>query len=67
MAKGKKIKTKWKAGVCEVHWYALGDNNKRKIFFCGDCKAWLCKSCDKDVVLRMMAMVNRKIERTFKK
>lgn len=67
MAKGKKIKTKWKTGICEVHHYALDDNKKRKIFYCSDCDAWMCKSCDKDIVLRMMALINRRIERGLKK
>lgn len=67
MAEGKKINTKWKTGICEVHYYALDDKKKRRVFYCPDCDAWMYKSCNKDVVLRMMALINRKIERGLKK
>lgn len=66
MNKGKKIKTKWKTGICEVHYYGLGNNKKRKVFFCPDCSAFMCSDCSKNIVLRVIAMTNRSISKKLK-
>ena len=62
----KKNKIKWKTGVCEVERYTDGNTKKKKVFFCTDCRANMCGACSKDIAKRVMAMINRKIERTFK-
>ena len=66
MSKGKKIKMKWKNGTCEVEKYTDGNKKKKRVFFCTDCKANMCKPCSSNVVKRFMAMINRDIERMGK-
>ena len=63
MSKGKKIKMKWKTGVCEVEKYTTGNTKKKKVFFCTDCKANICKECSSKIVLRFMAMINRDLNK----
>lgn len=63
MYKGNKIKMKWRIGVCEVEKYTDGNEKKKRTFFCTDCKAWMCKSCSGDVLKRIIAMINRDIDR----
>lgn len=63
MKGGKKIKMKWKKGVCEVEKYSDGNKKKKNVFWCTDCNAWMCKKCSKDIVKRVMAMFNREFKK----
>ena len=64
MSNGKKIKMKWKnKGVCEVEKYTDGNTKKKRVFFCTDCSAWMCKPCSAKVLKRIMAMINRDLDK----
>lgn len=60
MANGKKIK--WKTGICEVEKYTDGNTKKKRVFFCTDCSAWMCKPCSANVLKRIIAMINRDLD-----
>lgn len=66
MSKGKKIKTKWKIGVCEIEKYTSGSIKSKKVFFCQDCKSWMCVPCSKKFALRIMAMINKDLSKKVK-
>jgi len=65
MSKGKKIKMKWKNGTCEVEKFTDGNKKKKKVFWCTDCNAWMCKKCSGDIVKRIFAMFNRDLNKKF--
>ena len=65
MPNGKKIKMKWKNGVCEVEKYTDGGTTKKRVFFCTDCQSWMCKKCSGNVVKRIMAMCNKNLNKKF--
>ena len=65
MSKGKKIKMKWRHGVCEVERYTDGNKKKKRVFFCSDCFAWMCKKCSGNVVKRVMAMISRDLQTEY--
>lgn len=60
---GKKNKLKWKIDVCEVEKYTNGNVKKKRVFWCTECKANMCKACSKKIAIRAMAMINKRIER----
>lgn len=59
MMNGKKNKLKWKVGICSVEQYTDGNTKKKRVFYCTDCKAYMCKPCSGKVLKRIMAMINR--------
>lgn len=63
MPNGKKIKMRWKTGICEVEKFTDGNKKKKRVFFCTDCKAWMCKPCSGKIVKRVMAMINRDLNK----
>ena len=65
MSNGKKIKMKWKQGICEVEKYTDGGKTKKRVFFCTDCKSWMCKKCSSDVVKRIFAMFNKQLNKKY--
>mgnify|MGYP007080408630 CR=1 FL=1 len=67
MMSGKKSQLKWKNGVCEVESHVDGNKKKKRVFFCTDCRAWLCRDCSGKFGKRAMAMVLRDIHGMGKK
>lgn len=63
MSNGKKIKMKWRNGICGVEKFTDGNTKKKRTFYCTDCKIWMCKKCSKDVVKRIMALRNRDLNK----
>lgn len=62
----KNPKVKWKTGVCAVEKYTDGNTKKKKVFFCNQCREWMCRKCSKDVVKRVMALFNKSLNKKVK-
>lgn len=45
--------------MCDVHFWALGDDKIRDCFYCSDCNANICSECKNKPFRRCLAMVNR--------
>lgn len=58
---------KIKHGICEIHKHALDDNEKQRIHWDAIEKIWICDPCDKNVVLKAMGIINKRILKNKKK
>lgn len=58
-----KNKLKWKQGICGVERYTDGNKSVKKVFYCNQCKIWMCVKCSHDIVKRVMALINRDLSK----
>ncbi len=45
--------------ICDVHYWYNGDKNEREVFWCKDCRAYICHECKDKIFRRFLAMCNR--------
>lgn len=50
-----------KIGTCDVHRYLAEDESKRKVTWNEIKKMWICNECESQVVLQVVAEINRNI------
>lgn len=62
---GKIEKKKVKKGVCDIHRYALEENRICSVRWDLISQMWICKNCERDVVLQAMAATGRKQSEYF--
>lgn len=54
-----------KMGVCDVHSLVNNDNAMREVYYCGACKAWMCKGCEVDYPKRALAFAKQAQKKIF--
>ena len=54
---------KQKYGICEIHKHALDDDAKQPIRWDAIEKIWICDPCNKNVVLKAMGLINKRISK----
>jgi len=48
---------KYRLGVCDVHKLTLNDSSERLVAYCKICKAFICKACNYNYPLRVIAAI----------
>lgn len=64
---GKLNNKKVKTGICEIHKFALEEDKRCLVRWDVISNMWMCKNCEKNVVLQAMAATGRKQLEYFNK
>lgn len=52
-----------KNGICEIHKSVLEEKDNKKVHWDNIEKIWICEACDRNVVFKLMGIINIKISK----